>query len=415
MTVLVICAIVVWVLWATQSVLSIFLTGRFSRSVKVSRIKSPQYTPNAVVIVPFKGVDLKLDRALESLTSQEYPNYRLIFVVESDTDEAYAALKALADKRNAAKEGPQVTILVAGKAGPHQGQKVHNQLCALETLWDTSGDEDVWVFADSDAVPGATWLRYMIDPLIYVNKTGMTTGYRWLIPEAGGGKPASVWSHMASCMNSSCAVWLGKDEFNFAWGGSMALRVAVARKGNLRGMLQGALCDDYQFSRMVVAQKLRIYFVPKALSASSVDFSFASLSNFAHRQYLLTRVYVPHIYLFAMLTLGLYVLGLLSAWVGLVIGLVMQNWLVAAFAGSALVVVHVCNHARSSMRRLAIIALLGQETADRLAPTLVYDRWLTSVWMLLHFGLAASALFGRTMNWRGIRYRLYGPQKVERL
>jgi ceramide glucosyltransferase len=425
---LVVCAIVVWVLWATQAVLSIFLTGRFSRSVKVSRIKNPQFTPEAVVIVPFKGVDLKLEKALESLASQDYPNYRLVFVVESGEDPVYGVLKGFAEGKKSRpvssvpspgsqerKELPFVTILVAGRAGPTQGQKVHNQLCALEGLWEASRDEEVWVFADSDAVPGKSWLWHMVDPLAYIGKTGMTTGYRWLIPEAGASGKATVWSHLASCMNSSCAVWLGKDEFNFAWGGSMAIRAQLARKGDLRGMLRGALCDDYQFSRLVVGQGQRIYFVPKALSASSVDFSFATLSNFAHRQYLLTRVYVPHIYLFAMLTLGFYALGFVSAWVGVVIGIVVGNWLVVAAALSAIVVVHGCNYARSRMRRLAIIALLGQETADRLEPTLVYDRWLTWVWMLLHFGLAASALSGRTMTWRGITYRLYGPQKVERV
>ncbi len=408
---LLVAAIVVWVAWGVQAVLSIFLSGRFSRSVKVSRLKNPQFTPHAAVIIPFKGLDLKLDRALESLASQDYPNYRLIFVVEAESDPAYPVLKAFADKHI----GPDVTILVAGPAGPNQGQKVHNQLCALATLWETSQDEDVWVFADSDAVPGKTWLWHMIDPLAYIGKTGMTTGYRWLIPEAGSSGGATVWSHLTSCMNSSCAVWLGKDEFNFAWGGSMAIRVALARTGDLRGMLQGALCDDYQFSRLVVAQGQRIYFVPKALSASSVDFSFASMSNFVHRQYLLTRVYVPHIYYSALMILGFYVFAFLSAWAALIYGVVCRDWVFAAVAGSTLVTVFVCNQVRSSMRKTAIVALLGEATLDRLKPTMFYDRWFTPVWMILHFCLAFSALLGRTMTWRGIKYRLYGPQKVERL
>jgi ceramide glucosyltransferase len=410
-TALLVVAVIVWVIWVTQSALSILLTARFSRSVKVSRLKNPQFTPHAAVIIPFKGLDLKLDRALESLASQDYPDYRLIFVVESESDAAYPVLKAFADNRSA----PPVTILVAGPAGPTQGQKVHNQLCALATLWDSSKDEDVWVFADSDAVPGKTWLWHMIDPLAYIGKTGMTTGYRWLIPESGAAGGATLWSHLTSCMNSSCAVWLGKDEFNFAWGGSMAIRVALARQGNLRGMLQGALCDDYQFSRLVVAQGQRIYFVPKALSASSVDFSFASMSNFVHRQYLLTRVYVPHIYYSALSILALYLIGFISAWAGLIYGIITRNWTVTAIAGCAILAVIICDQIRSSMRKIAIIALLGEATLDRLRPTLFYDRWFTPVWMLLHFGLAFSALLGRTMIWRGIKYRLYGPQKVQRL
>jgi hypothetical protein len=43
------------------------------------------------------------------------------------------------------------------------------------------------------------------------------------------------------------------------------------------------------------------------------------------------------------------------------------------------------------------------------------DRWATWLWMSLHALLLARAALGRTIRWRGIRYRLHGPQRIERL
>jgi len=37
------------------------------------------------------------------------------------------------------------------------------------------------------------------------------------------------------------------------------------------------------------------------------------------------------------------------------------------------------------------------------------------VWMLVHWAMIVRAAFGNRMRWRGILYRLDGPQKCERL
>ena len=56
-------------------------------------------------------------------------------------------------------------------------------------------------------------------------------------PNAAG--HSRLWSHLASVINSSVACLAGKDEWTHAWGGSMALRVEIARRGDLRGLWRG--------------------------------------------------------------------------------------------------------------------------------------------------------------------------------
>ncbi len=55
-----------------------------------------------------------------------------------------------------------------------------------------------------------------------------------------------------------------------------------------------------------------------------------------------------------------------------------------------------------------------QTTADRLGLAMLLDAWATPLWMGLHLLFILRAGIGRTMTWRGIRYRLLGPQRIVR-
>ncbi len=413
--------LVLWSAWLIQALVSAIQARKFTRLYdhKTQGRFDPYLAP-AAVIVPFKGLDPCMGEHLRGLFEQQYADYELLLVVDSVRDPAYAALQRELEKYPHRK----AQVLVAGPAGATEGQKVRNQLYAIDHLLGRAGtrpDPWVWVFADSDAVPGPRWLADLAGPLCEIGKTGVTTGYRWLVPQPrGGGTGASVWSHLASIMNSSVACGFGRDAFNHAWGGSMAVRADVAERGGLRDKLVGALCDDYQFTRMSRELGERVYFVPWCVVATPVDFDLRGLINFAHRQYLLTRVYAPKLFAAAAALMTLYVAGLVSAWVCLIAGLTSDagggawgwGW---GWPVGVLVTAFVLNQMRATFRRAAVARALGTEAMDGLRTTLRLDRWATPVWMTLHWLLIVRSAFGRTMNWRGIRYRLFDPQRVKRL
>ncbi|MEX0745960.1 MAG: glycosyltransferase family 2 protein [Phycisphaeraceae bacterium] len=401
-----------WTAWGTQAVLSAVQVRKFARRLeRAPREKFDAYRPPAAVIVPFKGVEPALADNLRALCTQEYPAYRLVLVVQTEDDPAHAALK------QAVRDHPdrRIDLVVAGHAPATVGQKVHNQLAALDHLHSATGDEQVWVFADSDAVPGPNWLGNLVGPLEREDR-GLTTGYRWLVPEGTDGRPATIWAKLASVMNGSVACFAGRDQFNQAWGGSMAVRVGTARQAELVDSLEGCLTDDYPLTRMTHRLGKRVYFVPRCLVASPVSFSFTELVNFAHRQYLITRVYAPGLYAAAALLPALYLAGFGSAWAALLTGLLTAPrgplWIMAA---TAIAVVFVANQIRASYRKRAVRNAFGQAMVERLHATLLLDRWATPLWMALHWALILRAGFGRTMRWRGIRYELRGPQAVRRL
>jgi len=108
------------------------------------------YTPFATVIAPCKGVDEGLENNLAALFSQDYPEYEVIFVVDSGNDSAVEVIQEISfkDARN--------TNLVIARRSTESSQKVEN---LREAVMHADAGSKVFVFVDSDARPSKDWLR----------------------------------------------------------------------------------------------------------------------------------------------------------------------------------------------------------------------------------------------------------------
>jgi len=404
--------IALWGGWCLQSILVVFQAGQFSRRItEPARVGVDDYHPKAAVIVPFKGHDTELPRHVRALISQNYPEYRLIFVFESDDDEARVHIDAeLAQHQHT----PPIDMIVAGQAPDDTGQKVHNQLAALAHLEKQNDDSVLWAFADSDATPGPNWLRKLAGPHCQPDRVGVTTGYRWLLPELRAQRPHPA-SMFASVINSSVAMCIAHGNFTQAWGGSMAVRAAFAKEHDLAGYLRGSLSDDYQMTRMARDAGRRVYFVPQCLVPSPIAMNWAELFEFGRRQYLITRVHDPKLYAKAVAVIGLYVVGFITAWAALLTTLFTGPERLFYASAAAILVVGIANQMRATYRRRAIANAFGKEHLRYLRHTLLLDRYATWLVMLINLKMLLSAAIGRTMTWRGKRYRLHTPQHIERL
>jgi len=415
--------------WGAQAVLAVVAQRKLAESAK-----SPQterfaaYRPAAAMIVPFKGVEPALKANLQGLLTQNYPDYRVLLIVENEADPAYPVL------REAIEQHPnrKADILFAGVAGTNEGQKVHNLITAVEKLKQENAGEEVWVFADSDAVPGPDWLAELVGPLCQ-DRTAVTTGFRWLIPQAHrtdsnrtpanagpeppGGEgpgipPTSFWSKIASILNSSTTGFIRRDAFTHAWGGSMAMRVTTANEADLLSRWHGAISDDYQVTRMCRDLDRRVYFVPECLVPSPVDYDLKGLCNFAYRQYVITRIHAPKVFLAALFINALYFLGLAAAGTVLVRH---QSQDHINFAIGTFILVFLANQLRATYRHLAVKRTLGQNAFTQLKPTFTLERWTTPLWLGINLLLLLRATLGKTISWRNIRYRINAPQNIQRL
>jgi len=369
-------------------------------AVKKYKRNRSWYRPRTVLIVPCKGLDSAFQQNITSFFEQDYDYYLLWFVVGDESDPAYGELCQLKNRLSQSSKAQDVQIFVAGQ-GRTCSQKIHNLLYCYEKI---SDDIDVLAFADSDICVRSNWLSQLVYPLRKA-KNGAASGYRWFVP-----KKNNLASLALSAMNAKVAQLLGDTHFNQAWGGSMAIRVEVFRKLGLDKIWPKALSDDLSLSSAVKKAGLIIAFVPACLVASYEATTWRKLFEFARRQFLITRVSAPKTWWFG-LSSGLYSISGVWAAAGLAIyaGAVHNEHLLL-FAAVP-VVFFVGQLIRAILRqRMAGKLLEHEQRAMRAACAAdILAFWLWSLLMLI---LIISSAFGRTICWRGIRYKLLGPNET---
>ena len=369
-------------------------------AVKKYKRERSWYRPRTVLIVPCKGLDSAFQQNITSFFEQDYENYLLWFVVGDESDPAYGELCQLKNRLSQSSKAQDVQVFVAGQ-GQTCSQKIHNLLYCYERI---SGDIDVLAFADSDICVRSNWLSHLVYPLRKA-KNGAASGYRWYIPEHN-----NLASLALSAMNAKVAQLLGNTRFNQAWGGSMAIRVEVFRELGLDKIWPKALSDDLSLSIAVKKAGLIVAFVPACLVASHEVTTWRKLFEFARRQFLITRVSAPRTWWFG---LGSGLFSILGLWVGAGLAIyagAIQNEHLLLFAAVP-VVFFVGQLIRAIFRqRMAGKLLKHERRAMRAACAAdILAFWLWSFLMLL---LIISSAFGRTICWRGIRYKLLGPTET---
>src|SRR5215813_171560 len=167
-----------------QSFLALVAALRFRHyALRPHPPRQTRYQPKAVVIVPCRGLEHDFEENMRAMLAQEYRDYEVVFVTESENDPAHEALSRLL--KQSRRPG---WMVVAGEA-KNQGQKVHNLCAAIDTLNSIDRRVEVLVFADSDARPTRNWLADLVAPL-GDKRIGATTGYRWYVPAVDKRNPA---------------------------------------------------------------------------------------------------------------------------------------------------------------------------------------------------------------------------------
>jgi cellulose synthase/poly-beta-1,6-N-acetylglucosamine synthase-like glycosyltransferase len=357
------------------SVVSLLQGLQSIRHIRNFRLRGSR-RPRVVVFCPCRDMDPEFADNIRSIRDQDYPDFRVVFIVDSIADSAALVFQSLG-----------VTPLIAGKA-VDRGQKVHNLIYGVTHA---SGDADVLVFCDADARFPREWLARLIAPLER-DEVGAATGYRWYAAERG-----SLPSILRSAWNSSVVTALGDHDKNFAWGGSMAVRRGTFDRLEILKMWEGALSDDYTLTLAVRRSGMRIVFLPECLIPSYGRCSWSDLLEFTTRQIVITRVYDPRTWVTVMIAQTLFNVAF---WVGLFV------------PGSGTMIaggLYLLAGLKSYLRCKAVATVLPSRAVSKSAWVYALLSPLTA--LLFEYNLIRS-MFTRTIVWRGIRYRLISPTRT---
>ncbi len=211
------------------------------------------WIPRVAVFVPCKGVEEGMDNYLRAMVEQDYPPYRVYFIVESEEDPAFPIVKKISG------EYANVSCVVAGRA-EKCCQKNHNLLAAIGQEQAREDVAEIFVFADADVKPSKIWLKDLILPMSEPGVSA-TTAYRWLKPPN-----FTFWGTMHAMLSAYIGTLMSSSQG--MWGGSMAIKREAYLKHNVGEVWERAVGDDIPLMAIIVRNKLKRAFVPVCVAES---------------------------------------------------------------------------------------------------------------------------------------------------
>lgn len=221
----------------------------------------------AIVLLCVRGHDPFLADTIRALSRQDYPNYRIIVVVDHHQDPGW---KVVVDaKIELGLHDAQLELQELAIRHDHCGLKCSSLIQALESL--SSGDASrVIVTIDSDAVPGKDWLANLVSPLSDP-AVGASTSNQWFEPRAWslGSSVRAVW-HAGAIVPTAM--------LSNPWAGSFAMRQSDLTKSGLVDAWRTSIIDDGPVREGLQQLGKRIEFVPQNIvinrEACRLDYCF---------------------------------------------------------------------------------------------------------------------------------------------
>ncbi len=352
------------------------------------------FHPHVTVVLCLRGCDPALDVCLESLLSQDYENYRVVCVLDSEQDPAYSRVKTRS-------ENPRLEIQIAPPDNFNRSLKCNSLVHAFGSI-----EDPVVVLVDADATVDNQWLAELIAPLKSPHVVASSAN-RWFLPDA---------RERGSCIRHFWNLAAAPQMFTYqvTWGGSLALKTDFIRESGLLKAWSKALFEDASVRHFAKQAGKQVVMLPALLIPNNESITVAGATRWIERQLLDTKLYhscfpwvVIHAFSVlitlcsALAVLPALVLGGLYSWVialGIALGLFFAFYL---WAWQQLE-----SQARAALRKRGCriegspprgITALSAIAATQVIYTLAVVR----------------VLFKKSVIWRGINYRIKSPYDIE--
>lgn len=370
---------------------------------------APPSFPRAAILMGLKGADPFLLQGLTRLIQQDYPEYEIHIVIDSDSDPAWDVVRQAIEQT-----GSQHVYCETYADLPENGLVNSTNSKLMQSLRKLDDDIEVVAMADGDNVPHAGWLRDLIRPLLTDPKIAATYGNRWFIPPRWrlGSMVRYLWNAAA----------IAPMHFQqIPWGGCFAIRQSVVREFDLIDRWSQVMAFDAVTASLLHPAGYRLQFVPSLMMVNREECSLPFAINFIRRQLTWTRLYHPQFA--AVMVQAFIVTGLTTAAALLmVVGLVTGNGIVAGCSAAALglyLAVQLCGlyQAERHVRRMAErhgdrgtdwvpVSLFGKLA---IAPRFLFAFAIT-IWC--HLVSVLLARYSRRVHWRGLILEIHGPDDI---
>ena len=231
------------------------------------------------IFVPVKGTSHVIKRALQSLLVQDYPEYKVIFVLEDKSDPVFETICEFCNEYSHAQ------LLLSGKT-TECGQKNFGLAKAVSKF---SEDSELLVFCDSTNSADPGWLKRITYP-VRAGRVEVCTTFRSFDPGSAG-------------IAGICQALYGVSIFALItvgpnpWGGGTVIRRKTFDRLNVIELWLKTVVDDLILGNLLDLAKIRIHVSPENFLASSIEKqSMKGFMSFLDRQILFPKFTNPGIW-----------------------------------------------------------------------------------------------------------------------
>lgn len=370
-------------------VIMLFLYGYSFHALWLARRYRPDLSrpnwPKAALILPCRGNEPNLEENLRRHFHHDYPDYHIVFTLAHENDPAVPIIRKLI-----ATQTDRTATVVIAPTLPDCVEKVSNQIAAMESL---DPAVEVIVSADSDGLArDRYWLRALVSGL---DRCTLISGFRWYIPKG----PSFVGCLHSAFDSALCLLQaLGKT----TWGGAMAFTQAAYQRLGYGAALRRAVTDDLVVLKCTHQAGERTAFTVGSMMISEPALRFMDFFRWAVRQSQTVRLVTPWLYLMGFVSANIF--GVFFA-LTLALLLVPNPDLGRAIPAAALGVA-VLYYVGRGYLNYRMARSFFPEHPDRTHSLRWVYYWATPLSDLLTPVIAYTALFSRTVRWRGINYRI---------
>jgi ceramide glucosyltransferase len=368
---------VIWILIALALVAAAYQVVASAAALKhrLARSRWPAPTLPVSILKPVRGLDPHFYDAIRSHALQQYPvGFEILFGVSDSADPAIPAIERLVSAF------PHIPIRLV-----HSMRQTPNGKAGVLADLAAQAHHPLFVVSDSDIHVTPDYLARVVAPLANPRVGLVTCLYR-----ASATSLPGLWEALGIATDFAPSVlvarWLGVREFGL--GSTLAFRAAdLARSGGFEAVAD-YLADDYQIARRVTALGLRGLISEVVVDTEPGDDTWRGVWKHQVRWARTIRVSRRGGYLGLPVThAGVW--SVLAAVAGL-------GWLACLLLATRILM----------GLAVGVVVLRSGVVARLFLLTPLWDLWAFCVWL--------TGLFGRTVEWRGIRLHLSRDGKINK-
>jgi len=231
-------------------------------------------SPKAAIILSLRGPDPRLTETLQALMGQDYPDFHIQVVVDSEED---PVLQNVVDIQEASAQD-NIRISVLRNPGTTCSLKCSSLIQAVNDL---ESNVKIVAFIDGDVVPHPTWLKELVTPLVN-SEADVVGGNRWYLP------PNAQFGTVARYFWNA-AYMTGMWAQGAPWAGTMAFQRSTIDRIGLLHAWSTAMSVDATLHRCMRANNRTFKLVPSLIMTNRENISVPEFQRWVTRQMAVIR------------------------------------------------------------------------------------------------------------------------------